>query len=305
MKAKIGVPPFEEMHEVFYDEEKAKIYLIQNDILRMQIPCPYCGILNNWNLKNKSIRCTRYNCHKSYSVLLNTFFENAKLPLNKILLLAYLWILRMPVTSAVEMCNISNQSACDYYEYFENLVADEISDTIGKIGGQNVIVEIDESKFGSRKYYRGHHVEGTWIVGGVERTPERKLFAVAVEDRSTDTIKYILENYVEPGSQIFTDYWKSYDTAITEINFVYEYEVFTHHKINHSETFVAENGDHTNTIEGTWNGMKCTMTTTQKGKAKCPIHILTFIWRRQNKGNLWNSFLSSLKNLRLENERLF
>lgn len=200
------------------------------------------------------------------------------------------------------MCNICNQSACDYYEYFENLVADEISDTIGKIGGQNVIVEIDESKFGSRKYYRGHHVEGTWIAGGVERPPEKRLFAVAVEDRSTDTIKYILENSVEPGSKIFTDYWKSYDTAIAEINFINEYTVFEHRKINHSETFVEENSDHTNTTEGTWNGMKCTMTTAQKGKSKCPIHILTFIWRRQNKRNLWNSFLSTLKNLRFETE---
>lgn len=119
-------------------------------------PCPYCGILKNWNLKNKSIRCTRYNCHKSYSVLLNTFFENSKLPLNKILLLAYLWIFRTPVTSAVEMCNVSNQSACDYYEYFENLVADEISDTIGKIGGKTSL-----SKLTSLNLDQGNIIEGT------------------------------------------------------------------------------------------------------------------------------------------------
>lgn len=48
----------------------------------------------------------------------------------------------------------------------------------------------------------------------------------------TDMISYILENYVEPSSQIFTDYWKSYDTAIAELNFVNEYEVFTHRKTN-------------------------------------------------------------------------
>lgn len=40
--------------------------------------------------------------------------------------------------------------------------------------------------------------------------------------------------------------------------------MLTHHKANHSESFVAESGDHTNAIEGAWNGMKCTMPTFQK-----------------------------------------
>jgi hypothetical protein len=43
------------------------------------------------------------------------------------------------------------------------------------IEGEGIIVEIDESKFGKRKYIRGHRVEGIWVVGGVEITPERSL----------------------------------------------------------------------------------------------------------------------------------
>ena len=38
-----------------------------------------------------------------------------------------------------------------------------------KIGGNGVEVEIDESKFGKRKYYRGHQVEGQWVFGGCEK----------------------------------------------------------------------------------------------------------------------------------------
>ena len=38
-----------------------------------------------------------------------------------------------------------------------------------KIGGNGVEVEIDESKFGKHKYYRGHRVEGQWVFGGREK----------------------------------------------------------------------------------------------------------------------------------------
>ena len=38
-----------------------------------------------------------------------------------------------------------------------------------KIGGPMVEVEIDESKFGRRKYHRGRMVDGHWVFGGTER----------------------------------------------------------------------------------------------------------------------------------------
>ena len=34
------------------------------------------------------------------------------------------------------------------------------------IGGEGIIVEIDESKFGKRKYHRGRIIDGVWVVGG-------------------------------------------------------------------------------------------------------------------------------------------
>ena len=44
-----------------------------------------------------------------------------------------------------------------------------LQDNSQKIGGPDKTVEIDESKFGKREYYRGHRVQGQWIFGGVER----------------------------------------------------------------------------------------------------------------------------------------
>ena len=69
----------------------------------------------------------------------------------------------------------------------ENL---DLADT--PIGGEGIIVEIDESKFSKRNYIREHRVEGIWVVGGVEITPERRMFAVSVQDRSADTLRVII-----------------------------------------------------------------------------------------------------------------
>jgi hypothetical protein len=50
------------------------------------------------------------------------------------------------------------------------------------IGGPGKIVEIDESKFGKRKYHRGRRVDGIEVFGDRERGT-RKCFLISVEDR--------------------------------------------------------------------------------------------------------------------------
>jgi len=106
-------------------------------------------------------------------------------------------------------------------------------------------VEIDESKFGKRKYHRGHRVEGAWVVGGVERTEERRCFLVVVQDRSQETLLQLIKDNVAPGSIVHTDYWKGYDGMDRLFGFGY-----THRKVNHSREFITADGIHTNTIEG-------------------------------------------------------
>ena len=51
-----------------------------------------------------------------------------------------------------------------------------------QLGGPGKTVEIDESKFGKRKFYRGHHVEGCWVFGGIERE-SGKVFMEIVDKR--------------------------------------------------------------------------------------------------------------------------
>lgn len=61
-------------------------------------------------------------------------------------------------------------TVCDYKMYCHeiciNIVIDE-SDN--KIGGHNLTVEIDESKFGKWKYNWGRIIEGQWVFCGICR----------------------------------------------------------------------------------------------------------------------------------------
>ncbi|KAF8764989.1 hypothetical protein HNY73_023011 [Argiope bruennichi] len=92
--------------------------------------------------------------------------------------------------------------------------AEENSEKIGRMGK---IVEVDESKFGKRNYNRGHRVKGQWIFGGVERGSGRT-FLVVFQDRTTETLVACRKQWVEPGTVIYSDYWKAYDSLGKEGN---------------------------------------------------------------------------------------
>lgn len=110
-------------------------------------------------------------------------------------------------------------------------------------GGNPIIVQIDESKFGKRKYNRGHRVEGVWVVGGVEITNKRRCFLVTVPNRNAETMKTIIQKFIRPGTTIYSDCWRAYDN-------IPEWGDFSHETVNHSEEFVTRNGVHTQVIEG-------------------------------------------------------
>jgi transposase-like protein len=146
----------------------------------------------------------------------------------------------------ITQVGVSGNTITDWTNYLRGLVTWDIENLDLAAAP---IVEIDESKFEKRKYNRGHRVEGVWVVGGVEITPERRMFAVSVQDRSADTLRDIIQEHVLPGTIVCTDLRRGYRTPH---DFGME-----HQTVNHTDHFVDPvTGVHTNTIEGTWNGMK-------------------------------------------------
>ena len=73
-----------------------------------------------------------------------------------------------------------------------------------KLGGPNKTVEIHESKFGRRKYHRGHTVKGQRVFGGVERESGRTLL-LPVPDRTAKTLTSVICEWIEPGTTLISD----------------------------------------------------------------------------------------------------
>lgn len=84
-----------------------------------------------------------------------------------------------------------------------------LSQTSQTIAGPNEIVEVDEAKFGRRKYNRGRAVEGQWVLGGVQRGSPN-IFLEVVEKRDQETLMEVLHRRVLPRTTIITDGWRAY-----------------------------------------------------------------------------------------------
>jgi hypothetical protein len=64
---------------------------------------------------------------------------------------------------------ISKRIAVNWASFCREVIYDAFIRNKQKLGGPWIAVEIDESKFGRRKYYKGHPVEGQWVFGMFDR----------------------------------------------------------------------------------------------------------------------------------------
>lgn len=275
------------------NETTAFNYLLHVKALKKPEKCPFCDH-PDLSLKRPPTYYRCKGCRKGFSMLSSTFFANSKLPLSEILLFGYLWVTRAPVSlirSAIP--GLSSATATCWGKHFTQLVAWDMMHNEQKIGGPNVVVEIDESKFGKRMYNRGHRIEGVWVVGGVERTAERRMFAIRVEDRTAKTLMDIIESYVLPGSIVITDCWKGYASDQLQAMGI------KHLTVNHSIQFVnPETGAHTNTIEGTWSGMKMKIHKRHRTSQFMEGELFRIIWERVHKEGLWARLLHAMGTVR-------
>ena len=289
-----SMPPFVEIQNTLLQEDCAVEFLLSKHIVTSCVKCSHCErvvILDRHSLQFRHMcKGVRY----KVSVWEGTFFSGARIGVAQILMMAYFWLCGVTRDAVMTITGHSSHTVSDYYNHFCDLVTHDIRPSSCVIGGQGIIVEIDETKMGKRKYHRGHRVDGVWVVVGVERTIERKVFAVVVEDRSASTLEDIISDYVAPGSIIITDGWGGYSRLS-------EFEEIEHLTVNHSVTFRDPvTGAHTNTVEGTNSALKRAVPVRNRTRESVGKHLMKFIWMRQHSDTLRDSFIEALCHVEYE-----
>lgn len=128
-----------------------------------------------------------------------------------------------------------------------------------------------------------------WVFGLVERTMERRIFLIQVNDRKKQTLNQILKDYVHPESIILSDCWKAY----TDLNLMFS----KHSTVNHSLHFKDPiTGIHTNTIEGNWSAIKDQTSRTYRTKTRINTYLVRYMFLRNHPSDTFETILKVLLN---------
>jgi transposase-like protein len=240
--------------------------------IRRGSKCPNCGSIAYQSSSNSNrFICSEKLCKKRFSPWEGTIFEDLKI--NKLVILQVLemWIQKASINLISYMLEIDKKtvyrilrrlSAVLVPYYYNSLNADFI--------GEDQIVEVDESKFGKRKYNRGHHVDGVWVLGMIEKSGRKRIRLFVLDDRTRATLDEIIKNNIDPNSTIFTDCWKGYNG----LKFLFR----QHQTVNHSNSFKDPiTGTHTNTIEGSWLGVKMHIPPRGRTKDKIQLYLVRYM----------------------------
>ncbi len=223
------------------------------------LPCPKTGCRGIIKLyadsknvhEKKMFKCSAraQNCYFKRSIRHGpSWFSNSNLSIATILEITYCWVYDYPTKVIQRELDIgSDTTLVDWKNYCREVCSVTLEKENEMIGGEGKIVEIDESKFGKRKYNRGRKVTGQWVLGGIERGSNR-MFMKPVEKRDRATLLAIIKDHVLPGTTVYSDCWKAYDCLSDE--------GFIHGQVNHSIEFVSPEGVHTQRIESTWRAIK-------------------------------------------------
>lgn len=183
-----------EILETFSNDEKTIDYLLEKNIIENSKKCWKCKGYMKIEKHLRLFRCSKRTCRKTVSIFKHTFFSNCKFGLNKCMIFCYLYLLKLPVLGLKDALDLSSKTICEWSHFIRQLLGSNVEEIEMQIGGPGIIVEIDETKLGKRKYNKGHRVEGVWVVVGIERTKEKKMFAVEVENRNKKLLKIFLKN---------------------------------------------------------------------------------------------------------------
>ena len=220
--------------------------------------CPHCGNADPGRitlLEGKSTRpgvrwCNE--CGKPFTVTVGTIFEDSKVPLNKWLLAFRLMASSKKGMSAHQLhrsLGVTYKTAWFMaHRIRESMMPDG---SFGPLGGENKVVEVDESYVGGKAKNRAHAKtppKKHAVVALVEREGKVRSFHVA--NVTAKTLRPIIVQTASRKSHLMTDESTLYPKLGREFA--------GHSAVNHSANEYVRLGGfaHTNTVEGYFSMLK-------------------------------------------------
>ena len=243
-----------------------------------------------------------WRCHKCGAekpVTASTIFEESHLSMRKILVLAICYVHQQSYEETRRACIFSvednSPSSGTIQQWFRNFREQVISTAVELqlngplLGGDGVVVQVDEALIGRRKYNRGRLVQGTWVVGMINEPGSIRL--EICERRDAATLGDIVARHVAPGSIVHTDSWRGY-ARLPSL-------VFDHHQVNHSVEFVAPDGTHTQRIESQWRAIRRRFSQGGIRHEDIADYLIEYAWRRKCTRENMDPFVALMISLKL------
>lgn len=217
--------------------------------------CPHCGCIDNASrIKGKSARPGLWfcgDCRKQFTVTVGTLFERSKIPLNKWLLAVHLMSASKKGMSAHQMhrmLGVTYKTAWFMAHRIREAMRPASDD--GPLGGENKIVEADETFVGgkARNAKRGKPIpKKEPVFSLVERDGRVRSFHIPSVNHKN--LRPILYTQVDRKSYLMTDDAAHYKRIGKQYS--------GHGSVNHSiDEYVRGTFWHTNTIEGYFSILK-------------------------------------------------
>lgn len=272
-------------------ERSAVAFFQEKGILPAKRVCPRGHDMKLYFGERIQWCCNLRSCRAKVNMRIGNWFEGSRIPFVTALRFVYYWAQRL---TTVDWCHrhlrMANSTTVEWNNYLREVCvyAVELRST-GKIGGENLVIEVDESVFSKRKNHDGNVFPQQCVFGGVCRETN-DCFLVQVPDRSLKTITAVITRHIAEGSIIYSDSWSTSCVSTLSQNLKANGR---HYKFIHPEIV-----EHTAGLTGRlWGSVLW------RNKKHCGTrhhldfsYLAEFLWRRQlDNRDLFEAILHCIK----------